>query len=508
MRILIAAAFPLHRAGGIGTYVRELRSGLEAHGHFVHVFAPHSSLAMKFALDGDVVDADAIRRLVYPVIRQYVRHGLPRQPRSLVEYLEMERYCLEAAALYFGISSFDVIHAQDALTALALARVKSPLTPLITTLHSSMSAEFLIQGRLESTDRAQQTYVQLLEQASVMASDKVIVPSRWLRNLLLQRLQVESERLAVIRSGLDVSTFLSRANESGSLRLPHGRKLIVCAARLDALKGHEHLFDALVKLQRLRTDWVCWLLGDGLLRERLQERVKRLGLRRQVLFAGEQPDVAPYLKAADVVVLSSVQENLPYVVMEAQVVGTPVVATDVGGIPEMITHGDTGLLSSARDSEALCRNINCVLSDPTVARRISGQAQDFANRAWPKERMMSDLLSTYQDALSASREEGQELHRDGPDNQTWTAGNEIRSQTADNEVRPQTGRRHLVRAKDYQSLFSRAFEFESVRVQSSVWDRVMAGAPAGYQIPDSLLNDCLSLTTDIPLQRLPEQHRR
>jgi glycosyltransferase involved in cell wall biosynthesis len=143
--------------------------------------------------------------------------------------------------------------------------------------------------------------------------------------------------------------------------------------RLCAVKGQR---DAIAALPLLgRADVTLLLAGEdieggGAYLDALERQASQLGVRDRVRFLGRRDDVPALLAAADALVLPSWQEGLPLVVLEAMAAGVPVVATSVGGTPEAVVDGETGLLVPPRDVPALTAAIDTLLDDPERARRL------------------------------------------------------------------------------------------------------------------------------------------
>ena len=131
------------------------------------------------------------------------------------------------------------------------------------------------------------------------------------------------------------------------------RPLFVSAARLEEQKGHDVFLDALALLVRKGVAFSAAIAGDGAQKEPLQRRASMLGLEKRVQFLGRLEDVGALLAAADGVVLASRWEGLPLTLLEALTRGRPVVATRVGGVPDVIRDGETGRLVPADDAPAL-----------------------------------------------------------------------------------------------------------------------------------------------------------
>lgn len=400
MRILLSSYFALPNTGGLWTYVTQLRQGLEARGHEVDILAHHP----------DVQHFYVIGREPYfqkePAARLFRKHVLPRYARirpgleNEILRMELQRYELEAAACALDVSSYDLIHVQDILAARALARVKPPHTPLIATLHGYFTSELLRQGLIRQPDSAHHRYSLAQERIGIASADIAILPSQWMKELFLQDLQVEEKMLRVVPNGMEIPLFLQRLTEEPALQKPAGKKVIACIARLDPIKGHPCLLDALAALKQRADGWVCWLIGEGGARRKIEGQIANLGLQEEVLLLGDRSDVPALLAQADLCVLPSLQENCPYSIMEAQTAGNVVVASEVGGIPEMIRHGETGFLTPPDDCDALCATLEQLLADEALCARVGAAAKAWGRAQWSLDTMLGRTVQLYQEALA------------------------------------------------------------------------------------------------------------
>ena len=184
-------------------------------------------------------------------------------------------------------------------------------------------------------------------------------------------------KLHVVRCGIDVSRFVP-AGDAG-VRSGPGRLRLLTVGRLAPEKGHTVLLDALKSVTRQGLDLECTVVGAGPLRDELVRRTEELGLSDRVAFAGAvgQDDILPYYRDADVFVLPSLAEGLPVVLMEAMAVGLPVIASNLTGIPELITHGQHGLLVSVGRADQLAEAIATLARDPaqTEVMATAGRAR-------------------------------------------------------------------------------------------------------------------------------------
>ena len=156
---------------------------------------------------------------------------------------------------------------------------------------------------------------------------------------------------------------------------------------------------ALPRILADRPDAVAWIVGDGPLRPAVEAAVAEAGLRARVRFLGLRKDIPSVLSASDVLVHSSLREGLPRVVLEALAVGTPVVATAVGGVPDAVTDGVSGLLVPPEDPAALAGAVLATLGDRAGAARRA-EAGRTAVRAFSAGRMLEEQHALYQRLLT------------------------------------------------------------------------------------------------------------
>ncbi|MCI3919938.1 glycosyltransferase family 4 protein [Paenibacillus sp. TRM 82003] len=403
MRILLATHWAMPDVGGVRVYLDQLRGRLTSEGHEVDLMSHHPDLT-KYHLvgTGRTFHKSNVTPYVEAKIRSYYRRTFPELDDFCID-MEVKRYSFELAAAYFGLASYDVIHTQDVLSTMAMRRVKPASVPLIATIHGGIAREIVLSGLSGIDESVRWHYLSMLEYAGSTASDVTIVPSHWLKGMLSSEYGVPGDRLHVVPNGMDTGSFLRAAEQPTSQGRRWDRKVLICPARLVTIKGQHVLLDALAQLKTVRTDWECWLVGDGTNRADFEAQAGRLGLGDHVAFLGDRTDVPQLLRLADVFVMASLQDNLPYAVMEAQLAGKPCVVSNAGGIPEMVTAGETGLISDVGDVSGLAYNLRRLVEDDALRANMGEAAKQRALSLWSAERMTTDTKALYESALAMKR---------------------------------------------------------------------------------------------------------
>ena len=145
----------------------------------------------------------------------------------------------------------------------------------------------------------------------------------------------------------------------------------------------------------LRARFTAVVVGEGPDRPLLEAEIRRLGLERAVVLAGDRSDVADVLARADVFVLSSTAEGLPLSILEAMAAGLPVVASSVGGVPEAVEDGETGLLVAPRDPVRLAAAIEGLLADPALRRRLGANGRERVRERFGLEAFQQSHVAVY-----------------------------------------------------------------------------------------------------------------
>lgn len=211
-----------------------------------------------------------------------------------------------------------------------------------------------------------------LNRLTSVLTDRVVCVSQQVADFIVQEVGISRHKTLVVPNGIDVRNFEhlpTKQQAREMLGLSFDRMLIGTVARLDRVKRLDVLLQAMRSLRDVQTV----IVGYGPERAQLEAMSEQSGLASRVRFAGQQDNVRTWLAAMDMFVLSSDWEGMPNAVLEAMAAGLPVVATAVGGIPEAVVDGVTGLLVPPRDPTSLAEAITNLLHDPDLRHQM-GQA--------------------------------------------------------------------------------------------------------------------------------------
>jgi glycosyltransferase involved in cell wall biosynthesis len=215
------------------------------------------------------------------------------------------------------------------------------------------------------------------------------------------------ERFVVVRLGIELEERVrpqddGRAETRRYLGVPADRFVVGWVGRMTAVKRTDDVLEAFRLLREQGIDACLCLVGDGPDRERLERRASELGVMRDTLFLGYQEDVAPYYAAFDALVLPSANEGTPVSVIEALAAETPVVATRVGGVPDVVREGEEGFLVDAGDTDELADRLVRLSRDPGLRRRLGESGRGRVLKRYAVERLLEDVDRLYRELLRAT----------------------------------------------------------------------------------------------------------
>lgn len=209
--------------------------------------------------------------------------------------------------------------------------------------------------------------------------DAMTAVSNAVRDDSITREHIRPDKIETIYTGIDIEKYRSDTEGRNRIRRELGLKddnyVIVNIARHHPIKGHRYLLEAMAAILEQAPHCRLLLAGDGPLRRDIETQIRELGIEREVIVLGNRDDVPALLTASDLMVVSSLEEGLPNVVLEGMAAGLPIVATEVGGIPELVTHYSTGILIQPSDAEALSNAVLEMISNNPLALHMSKQGR-------------------------------------------------------------------------------------------------------------------------------------
>ncbi|HTN43416.1 MAG TPA: glycosyltransferase [Nitrospiria bacterium] len=233
--------------------------------------------------------------------------------------------------------------------------------------------------------------------------DRILAISEGVRNVLLAD-GLDPNRIEVVRSGIDPRPFdpdYPPGEARRELGIPEGSPVIGCVAHFADHKGHRYLIEAAVRVAAAVPDVRFLLVGEGELRPAIELQIKDLGLERHVVLTGFRNDVPRLLAAMDIVVLSSHLEGLGTSLLDAMAMARPVVATRVGGIPEMVEDGLNGRLVPPRDPAALAEALIMLINRPEERKRLGRAGRTRMLQTFSAEAMVAATEAVYRKVLDS-----------------------------------------------------------------------------------------------------------
>jgi glycosyltransferase involved in cell wall biosynthesis len=247
--------------------------------------------------------------------------------------------------------------------------------------------------------------VVLLERFLACGTTAIVTVSEQIRRELAAHHIAPLSKIRVIELGLPLEPFLCVRRPSNVLRAELGVgtnvPLIGIVGRLVRIKDHQTFLEAASLVSRECPPARFVIVGEGELGAELRVRAQRQDLTGRVHFLGWRQQLPPIYADLDLVVVSSRNEGTPVSILEGAAAGCAVVATRVGGVPDIIQHGWDGLLVSPGQPEALAEAILSVLHDPELGRVMANRARDKVGKRFAAERLVTDIENLYLELISS-----------------------------------------------------------------------------------------------------------
>lgn len=234
--------------------------------------------------------------------------------------------------------------------------------------------------------------------------DRLIGCGGAVRQALIENEGLPADRVEVIYNGADLKTLAKSSPDArprirAEFGIGESDFVAVLVARLHELKDHQTALRA-IDLARMQIPNLRLILaGDGDQRPAIEQTIRELDLSPNVKLAGTRKDIADLLAASDVFLMSSISEGIPLTVIEAMAARRPVVSTAVGGLPELIEHGVTGLLAPAKDDAGLAKHLIELHRHPELSDRMADVAARRADEMFSLDGMLNSYANVYNDVL-------------------------------------------------------------------------------------------------------------
>ncbi len=234
----------------------------------------------------------------------------------------------------------------------------------------------------------------------------IVCVSACLRQQLLDQLGVAATKVVAIPNGIPLppcGSSAAAAQARAALGVPQGALVVGCVGELSPVKNFDLAIEAVAVARALVPGLRLVLIGDGPCRPQLAQKVSALGLQEVVQFAGLRRDVETLWAGFDIYLCSSNYEGLSLSILEAMAAGRAVVATAVGGNPELVHPNETGVLVPSGDKTAMAGALVSLARDPAKRRSVGFRAQVLARRAYARETMIGNYDCLYRTALQQGR---------------------------------------------------------------------------------------------------------
>jgi glycosyltransferase involved in cell wall biosynthesis len=386
MKICIATwEFPPRIVGGIARHCNGLAKALAHNDHGVHV------VTLDFPGAPSYEEFDGVK-----VYRAAIELG---HPNFLTWALLFNHFMEKKIA---GISqnvNFDLIHVHDWLTAFAGISFKHQMQkPLVTTIHGTEI------GRAQGLHNPDSRTIDGIEWWTTYEANKIIVTSGSLKSEIQGHFNLPQEKIEIIPNGIDLEKYnapVDRAAVKERYGVHPHEKLVLCIGRLVPQKGIEYLIRAVPRIAGRYPEAKFIIVGEGWLRGHLEYVARSTGHHWKITFTGWIPDqeLAALLNSADVLVVPSIYEPFGIVALEGMAAGVPVVASDVGGLAEVVEHERTGILAYSKNPESIAWAVERALSDPSHSKWLVQNAREMVQKTYSWEAIAKRTIEVYREVV-------------------------------------------------------------------------------------------------------------
>jgi glycosyltransferase involved in cell wall biosynthesis len=387
-RIRVLRVIARLNMGGPALHVAYLSAGLEERGYDTTLVAgslalgEESMAGVADRLDVPIVTIPELHREISPLRDLRAVHHLAELIRELRPHI-LHTHTAKAGTI-------------GRLAALLAGSAGPPI--IVHTFHGHVLRGYF--GPLRST------FFRLLERWLARRTTALVAVSPEVRDDLVALGIGPREKFTVVRLGIELDERVSAngGDEQGAetrrlLGIPADRFVVGWIGRMTGVKRTDDVLLAVRRLHEQGVDAVLCMVGDGPDRDAVERRAHDLGIVRDCLFLGYQNEVAPYYAAFDALILPSANEGTPVSAIEALAGGRPVVATRVGGVPDVVRDGVDGFLVEPGDVDAMASRLAELASDPALRRRMGEAGRASVHERYSVERLLDDVDRLYRTLL-------------------------------------------------------------------------------------------------------------
>jgi len=373
--------YPPRVVGGIARHCEGLAKALVKQKHDVHLFT------LDFPGAPEYEEMDGIK-----VYRASTELG---HPNFLTWVLMFNHFLSKRMADVTKTVDFDVMHVHDWLAAFSGISFKHYLKkPMVLTMHSTEV------GRAQGLHSPDSFSINGIEWWATYEADRVIVCSHSMKEEICNHFNLPQEKVDIIPNAIDASNYeipVDRGAVRQRYGIGWGEKLILCVGRLVPQKGVKYFIRSIPLIAKKYPEAKFIIVGEGWSRDLLEAEAQTSGHKNKITFTGFASDkqVIELMTSADVLVVPSIYEPFGIVALEGMATGVPVVASQVGGLAEVIEHDKTGVFVYPRSPESLAWGIDKVLSDPDHAKLLTKNAKEKLHKAYSWEAVAMKTVEVY-----------------------------------------------------------------------------------------------------------------
>ncbi|MEI4828672.1 glycosyltransferase family 4 protein [Bacillus sp. FJAT-53711] len=382
LKILYVTFLKYPNTGGLSNYITSLKTGFEKYGHDVDVISPTQMTSVH--LEQDI-----------PQAAEHARDFMLQRYGTVNEKIIKNTSFLNVFKSFLrerSLEQYDVFHAQDLFAVFLLGQLNLEYKkPLFFTPHGHFTKSRLKFDKIKKGS-IEEVYFSEIEKQGIRASDQIITISNSFHSPL-EEYGAKTEQLITVHTGIHFHP------PSISKEKCNDNVVISCVSRLSPRKGHDIFLKALSRIRQDLSNVEVWIVGDGVMRERLENQVLQLGL-DNIKFFGRRTDIPEILSSSEIYVLPTINDNFPISVIEAMLSRQAIITTNCGGIPEMIQNGKTGIICDPGNVQQLSDALKLLLTNKGLRETLGREAQTYSRQHLTQDVMVSKIEKIYQSFMS------------------------------------------------------------------------------------------------------------